>query len=94
MISSKKNSLLTPQDVAEFAEGYIEEKLAEVYINYQNELISNPLNYELSKSNSIFYDTEIITSDNNVSNDINYNINYNIKNLALSYFNELRLTKG
>ena len=41
MISSKKNSLLTPQDVVEFAEGYIDEKLAEIYTNYQNELIIN-----------------------------------------------------
>jgi len=41
MISSKKNMLLSPQDVAESAEGYIDEKLADIYINYQRELEKN-----------------------------------------------------
>ena len=41
MISSKKNMLLSPQDVAESAEGYIDEKLADIYINYQSELEKN-----------------------------------------------------
>ena len=41
MISSKKNMLMSPQDVAESAEGYIDEKLADIYINYQRELEKN-----------------------------------------------------
>ena len=41
MISSKKNMLMSPQDVAESAEGYIDEKLADIYINYQSELEKN-----------------------------------------------------
>ena len=41
MISSKKNLLLTSKDVSESAEGYIDEKLAEIYTHYQNELIAN-----------------------------------------------------
>jgi len=41
MISSKKNSLLSPNDVAESAEGYVDEKLADIYTNYQNELEKN-----------------------------------------------------
>ncbi len=41
MISSKKNALLTPKDVADSAEGYIDEKLSDIYINYQNELEKN-----------------------------------------------------
>tara|TARA_X000001036_G_scaffold343808_1_gene323431 strand:+ start:3646 stop:5799 length:2154 start_codon:yes stop_codon:yes gene_type:complete len=41
MISSKKNMLMTPQDIAESAEGYIDEKLADIYANYQNELEKN-----------------------------------------------------
>ena len=41
MISSKKNSLLTVNDVSESAVGYIDEKLAEIYMHYQNELAFN-----------------------------------------------------
>jgi len=41
LISSKKNLLLSPAEVSESAVGYIDEKLAEIYMNYQNELKEN-----------------------------------------------------
>ncbi len=41
MISSKKNLLLSPTEVSESAIGYIDEKLAEIYMHYQNELEEN-----------------------------------------------------
>ena len=41
MISSKKNMLMSPLEVADSAEGYIDEKLADIYANYQEELEKN-----------------------------------------------------
>ena len=41
MISSKKNALLSPKDVADSASGYIDEKLADIYTHYQKELEDN-----------------------------------------------------
>ena len=40
-ISSKKNQMLSPENVAEYAEGYIDEKLAQIYTEYQKALKKN-----------------------------------------------------
>ena len=40
-ISGKKNQMLSPENVAEYAEGYIDEKLAEIYTEYQKALKRN-----------------------------------------------------
>ena len=40
-ISGKKNQMLTPENVAAYAEGYIDEKLAEIYTEYQKALKRN-----------------------------------------------------
>ncbi len=41
LISQKKNQMLSPENVAEYAEGYIEEKLAQIYAEYQKALKKN-----------------------------------------------------
>ena len=40
-ISGKKNQMLSPENVAEYAEGYVDEKLAEIYTEYQKALKRN-----------------------------------------------------
>ncbi len=40
-ISGKKNQMLSPENVAEYAEGYVDEKLAEIYTEYQKALKKN-----------------------------------------------------
>ncbi len=40
-ISGKKNQMLSPENVAAYAEGYIDEKLAEIYTEYQKALKRN-----------------------------------------------------
>jgi DNA helicase-2/ATP-dependent DNA helicase PcrA len=40
-ISGKKNQMLSPENVTEYAEGYVDEKLAEIYTEYQKALKKN-----------------------------------------------------
>jgi len=40
-ISGKKNQMLSPENVAEFAEGYVDEKLVQIYTEYQKALKKN-----------------------------------------------------
>jgi len=41
LISGKKNKMLSPENVEEHAEGYIDEKLAQIYMEYQKALKKN-----------------------------------------------------
>ena len=41
LISGKKNQMLSPENVAEYAEGYVDEKLAQIYTEYQMALKKN-----------------------------------------------------
>ena len=41
LISGKKNQMLSPQKVTEYAEGYVDEKLAQIYTEYQKALKKN-----------------------------------------------------
>ena len=40
-ISGKKNQMLSPENVTEYAEGYVDEKLAQIYTEYQKALKKN-----------------------------------------------------
>ena len=40
-ISGKKNQMLSPENVTEYAEGYVDEKLAQIYTGYQKALKKN-----------------------------------------------------